>query len=166
MKNVHRSLSRKILDVNTLDAYVYGQKLKNQRIVFTNGCFDLLHNGHLSYLMEASNLGDILLVGLNSDESIKRIKGLNRPIQNQNDRATLLASLFYVDAICVFEEDTPVNLIKTVKPDVLVKGGDYKKKEIVGQDIVLNMGGEVKVLNFEKGYSTSTLIARLKKIAI
>ena len=111
-------------------------------------------------------MGDILLVGLNSDESIKRIKGLNRPIQNQNDRATLLASLFYVDAICVFEEDTPVNLIKTVKPDVLVKGGDYKKKEIVGQDIVLNMGGEVKVLNFEKGYSTSTLIARLKKIAI
>lgn len=161
---MHHSLVKKILDDNTLDKFINTHKRKNEKIVFTNGCFDLLHKGHLTYLMEASNLGDILLIGLNSDQSITRIKGLQRPIQDQNQRAMLLASLFYVDAICIFEENTPINLIKRVKPDVLVKGGDYNEKEVVGREIVLNLGGIIKVLNFEKGYSTSTLITRIKNM--
>ena len=135
------------------------------RIVFTNGCFDLLHKGHLVYLMEAANLGDKLIVGLNSDKSIKRLKGQNRPINNQTDRVMFLTSLFYVDAVCVFEENTPIKLIELIKPNILVKGGDYKVEEIVGKKIVSDSGGIIKVINFQKGYSTTSLINRIKNIS-
>src|SRR5690606_34524896 len=128
-----------------------------------NGCFDILHRGHLEYLQAAADLGDILVVGLNSDASVKRLKGENRPINNQNDRAFALASLVFVDAVIIFDEDTPLELIQRVKPNVLVKGGDYSIGNIVGADFVKNIGGEVQVIPFVDGYSTTQIIEKMKE---
>jgi D-beta-D-heptose 7-phosphate kinase/D-beta-D-heptose 1-phosphate adenosyltransferase len=136
------------------------ESFKGNRIVFTNGCFDLLHVGHIRYLNEAKKLGDLLFVGLNTDASVKRLKGPNRPVQNEKDRAEILSELKAVDFVCLFDEDTPYELIKIVKPHVLVKGGDWPAEKIVGSDLVLNWGGEVKSLNFVPGKSTTALIEK------
>lgn len=133
------------------------QKTK-KRIVFTNGCFDLLHIGHIRYLKEAQNLGDVLIVGLNSDSSVKRLKGENRPIYPQEERAEILASLRFVDYVVIFDEDTPQTLIELVQPDVLVKGGDWPIEKIVGADIVLKKGGKVFSLPYVDNHSTTNTI--------
>lgn len=129
--------------------------------VFTNGCFDVLHRGHVTYLAAARDLGDCLIVGLNSDSSVKRLKGENRPINNENDRALVLAALSFVDYIILFEEDTPKNLIEQVKPDILVKGGDYQIENIVGADFVTQNGGKVLTIPFVDGYSSTKIIQSL-----
>jgi D-glycero-beta-D-manno-heptose 1-phosphate adenylyltransferase len=134
---------------------------KNKSVVFTNGCFDILHVGHLRYLEAAKKLGDVLVIGLNSDESVKRLKGPTRPICNQLERYEMLMGLKPVDFVFVFEEDTPENLIKTIKPNVLCKGGDWKKSSIVGADFVESYGGQVLSLNFEAGHSTTDIIDRI-----
>lgn len=137
-------------------------KFKSKKIVFTNGCFDILHKGHIEYLANAAGAGDILVVGLNSDDSVSRLKGKNRPLQNQDSRSLVLASLSFVNAVIVFEEDTPLELIKTVKPDVLVKGADYKINDIAGADIVTAYGGVVMTVGFIEGYSSSSIINKLQ----
>ena len=132
-----------------------------QSIVFTNGCFDVLHRGHVTYLAQARDLGDCLVVGLNSDASVKRLKGENRPVNGESDRAIVLAALSFVDYIILFEEDTPKNLIEQVKPDILVKGGDYQIANIVGADFVTENGGKVLTLPFVDGYSSTKIIQAL-----
>ena len=127
-------------------------------IVFTNGCFDLLHAGHVWYLQKAATFGDILILGLNSDSSVKKIKGPNRPILPQEDRAYLLSALEAIDGVVVFEEETPLRLIEEVCPNVLVKGGDYLKKDIVGHDFVVKNGGRVEVVRLLEGKSTTSIV--------
>lgn len=139
--------------------------LKNRegkKIVFTNGCFDILHKGHISYLNDAKDQGDILIVGVNSDSSVKRLKGEDRPVNKELDRQFMLENLKAVDAVAIFEEDTPYNLINSIQPDILVKGGDWKVEDIVGHDIVTAKGGIVKSLRFENGYSTTDLINKVQ----
>ena len=138
-------------------------KSEGKKIVFTNGCFDLLHVGHIKYLSQAKDLGDILILGLNSDKSVKKLKGNNRPINSFEDRAKLLAALKFVDLVIMFEEQTPENLIKEIIPDVLVKGGDYDIKEIVGYQTVIDNGGQVKTLSFYDGYSSTNYIDKINK---
>jgi rfaE bifunctional protein nucleotidyltransferase chain/domain len=135
---------------------------KNKKIVFTNGCFDILHKGHVTYLAEARKLGDVLLIGVNSDASVKRLKGPERPINNEQDRAYVLSQLKSVDFTEIFTEDTPLNLILKVKPHVLVKGGDWKIDQIVGAKEVIANGGEVFSLNFVDGYSTTSIIKKIQ----
>lgn len=135
--------------------------LKTEKIVFTNGCFDILHAGHVHYLNEAKKLGDILVVGLNSDESVKRLKGDKRPILSEKERATVLLGLSAVDFVVIFSEDTPLELIKILKPDVLVKGGDWQKQDIVGWDFVEKNGGEVFSLSFIEGKSTTNIVEKI-----
>ncbi len=141
------------------------QKLrsKGRKVVFTNGCFDILHPGHVSYLERASRMGDVLVIGLNSDRSVKAIKGRGRPINMERDRAYVLSALSFVDYVVSFGEDTPERIIRKLKPDVLVKGGDWKPKEIVGGDFVRSRGGRVAGIKFLKGYSTSSLIEKMKR---
>lgn len=136
-------------------------KESGKKIVFTNGCFDILHTGHVSYLNEAKSCGDILVIGLNSDASIKRLKGETRPVNNEADRKFVLENLKAVDFVFIFEEDTPLKLIKEVNPNVLVKGGDWKVEQIVGSDFVMANGGEVKSLQFVNGYSTTNIIEKI-----
>ncbi|WP_139454103.1 D-glycero-beta-D-manno-heptose-7-phosphate kinase [Campylobacter armoricus] len=131
---------------------------QNKKIVFTNGCFDILHFGHIKYLEKAKKLGDILVIGLNSDKSVKRLKGNDRPINNEFNRACMLASLYFVDYVVIFDEDTPYELISFLKPDILVKGADYKDKEIIGSNLVK----KVKLIEFEDGFSTTNIINRIK----
>ncbi|MCJ7458823.1 MAG: D-glycero-beta-D-manno-heptose 1-phosphate adenylyltransferase [candidate division Zixibacteria bacterium] len=130
----------------------------NKKVVFTNGCFDLLHRGHIEYLKKAKKLGDILIVGLNSDSSVRKIKGQGRPIQKQADRAAILASFYFVDYVCIFSELTPLKLISALIPDILVKGGDWKVKDIVGKGIVESHGGKVLSIKMVKGKSTRNII--------
>lgn len=137
---------------------------KGNKVVFTNGCFDLLHPGHLQYLSEARDCGDMLIVGLNDDTSVRRLKGEGRPIREVWERALMLAALQMVDAVVVFGEDTPLELIKYLQPDVLVKGGDYTLENIVGAREVLESNGTVKQLSFVEGYSTTSLIRKIKKL--
>lgn len=136
--------------------------LHRQKIVFTNGCFDVLHYGHVHYLAQARQLGDLLVVGLNSDASVRRLKGESRPVNPEQARAFVLAALEMVDYVCLFEEDTPYELIAAVKPDVLAKGGDYAVDNIVGSDIVKGRNGDVVVLPFVEGFSSSSIIEKLK----
>ncbi len=135
---------------------------KGKKIVFTNGCFDILHKGHVTYLNEAKKLGDLLLVGLNSDASVKRLKGPERPINNELDRQFVLSELKAVDFVEIFDQDTPLELILKVKPNILVKGGDWKIDQIVGAKEVLGAGGEVFSLNFVDGYSTTSIIHKIQ----
>lgn len=132
-------------------------------VVFTNGCFDILHAGHTTYLNRAKSLGDVLVVGLNSDDSVRRLKGPSRPVNTQDDRAVVLSALRSVDYVCVFREDTPLELITAIQPDVLVKGGDYSIDTIVGADVVLGRGGKVLSLPFVEGKSTTSVIERMKE---
>lgn len=133
-------------------------KKENRKVVFTNGCFDLLHRGHIEYLKKAKRLGDILIVGLNSDTSVRRIKGKGRPVQSQKDRAVILASLYFVDYVCIFNELTPLKLISRLLPDYLVKGSDWKVKDIVGKKIVESHGGKVLNIKMVRGKSTRNII--------
>lgn len=148
----------KIVSINKLLSIVDDLRSKGKRIIFTNGCFDILHKGHIIYMKKAKKLGGILIVGMNSDDSARRLKGKDRPINNQESRAAVLASLEFVDYVITFDEDTPFNLIKDIKPDVLVKGGDYKIEEIVGREFAK----EVKIIPFVKDYSTSNIIKAIK----
>lgn len=152
-----QNIQSKIQDWPTIQQTVAVWKNKNEKIVFTNGCFDILHFGHIHYLAEARALGDRLVVGLNSADSVKRLKGSHRPINDELTRQHLLAALECIDAVVVFEEDTPLELIKIVMPDILVKGGDWKPEQIVGSDVVLANGGQVKSLGFVEGYSTTNI---------
>lgn len=136
---------------------------KGQKVVFTNGCFDILHIGHVRYMQEAARLGDILVIGLNSDASVKRLKGPERPVNNEHERAELLCALGFVDYVVVFEEDTPYNLISAIQPDVLVKGGDYTYDDVVGTDIVEAHGGRLVLIPFVEGKSTTNIIEKIKK---
>jgi len=137
-------------------------RLHNKKIVFTNGVFDILHEGHIASLSEAASFGHVLIVGVNTDASVKRLKGESRPVNNENSRALLLASLLMTDAVILFEEDTPLNLIATILPDVLVKGGDYTIDQIVGAKEVMANGGEVKIVPILEGFSTTSIIQRMK----
>ncbi|MEX1189453.1 MAG: D-glycero-beta-D-manno-heptose 1-phosphate adenylyltransferase [Bacteroidia bacterium] len=139
------------------------RKFLNNKVVFTNGCFDILHRGHIEYLAAAADLGSILIVGLNDDDSVKRLKGEGRPLNVFADRALALASLGFVDAVCGFSEDTPENLIEEISPDILVKGGDYKIEDIVGADFVKTNGGTVAVIDFTAGYSTTHFLEKIRK---
>jgi rfaE bifunctional protein nucleotidyltransferase chain/domain len=137
-------------------------KLQGQTIVFTNGCFDIVHIGHVDYLERAHNLGDKLILGLNTDHSIRRIKGEKRPIVEENARARVIAALAFVDVVVLFDEDTPLRLIQTIKPDILVKGDDYTLKNIIGADFVIENGGKVETIPLVKGFSTSNIIEKIK----
>lgn len=152
------------LKSNSMEIENYLKPIRSgKKIVFTNGCFDLLHIGHIRYLNEARLQGDLLVVGVNSDKSVKRLKGEDRPIQREEDRLEILANLKSVDMVCLFEEDSPLNLIHKVMPDVLVKGGDWSVDQIVGADFVLERGGEVKSLKFIDGRSSSKIIDKICK---
>lgn len=150
-----------IIDAKDFAAVRNTIKNEKKSIVFTNGCFDILHRGHASYLNQAKSLGDYLVVGVNSDRSVKTLKGESRPVNNENDRAFLLDNLKCVDYVIIFDEDTPYNLIKDIIPDFLVKGGDWKEEDIVGWDIVKAAGGKVLSLNFIENYSTTNTIKKL-----
>lgn len=139
-------------------------RFQSKKMVFTNGCFDILHLGHVDYLSKAADLGNILIVGINTDSSVKRLgKGKNRPIQDENSRAVILASLHFIDAVILFEEDTPYELIKLIQPHVLVKGGDWKKEDIVGYDIVMKGEGLVKTVDYLPGFSTTLIEEKIIK---
>ena len=154
-------IESKIVSLPDAAELVSNWKADGQKVVFTNGCFDVLHYGHVCYLAEAKELGDKLIVGLNSDASVRRLKGETRPINGQKERATLLAALSFIDAIVIFEEDTPENLIKNISPDFLVKGGDYTFETIVGADFVSSYGGKVITIPLVKNFSSSSIIKRL-----
>ncbi len=154
----------KILNRSDLSIVINNLKKQGKKIVFTNGCFDILHPGHVTYLDKAKKLGDVLVLGLNSDASVKRLKGKNRPVLNQEERATIISHLEMVDFICIFDEDTPYELISLVKPDVLVKGGDWSVENIVGKDIVESYGGLVINIPYIEGKSTTGIIERILKI--
>lgn len=165
-------LQKKIISLNDLVQRISALKSQNKKIVFTNGCFDIIHKGHVQYLSLAADFGDILIIGLNSDASVKRQgKGDDRPVNNSDARSLILSALEFVDFVVEFDEDTPLNLIEKIVPDVLVKGGDYdpaetnpsSKKYIVGREIVLKNNGKVEVIDLVQGYSTTSIIQKLKK---
>lgn len=155
------STQLKIVDINVLATLVNSWKAEKQQVVFTNGCFDILHLGHIDYLEKAKALGNKLVVGINTDDSVKRLKGASRPINAQIARARMLAALTFTDAIVAFNEDTPEALIRKVAPDILVKGNDYEVENIVGADYVLEMGGKVLTIPLIEGYSSSRIISKI-----
>jgi len=157
-------IKHKIIHCDAIAAYSNMLRATNNKIVFTNGCFDILHHGHLSYLAAAASLGNKLIVGINSDASVKRLKGNDRPLTHEQDRLFQVSSLLVVDAVCLFEEDTPLALIESVKPDVLAKGGDYTAATIVGADFVKSYNGELSIIPFVTGYSTTHTIERIKHL--
>ncbi|MBW8049010.1 MAG: D-glycero-beta-D-manno-heptose 1-phosphate adenylyltransferase [Cytophagales bacterium] len=156
--------AEKIMNTKHLTLKLKEWKAKGYKIVFTNGCFDILHLGHIDYLEKVRKFGDKLVVGLNTDDSIKQIKGQDRPVQDEKSRARVLASLEFIDAVVLFNEDTPYELIKLLAPDVLVKGDDYAVDKIVGHDIIKKNGGEVKTIPYIEGYSSSGIIEKIKSL--
>lgn len=158
---MHFQTSGKIKTLPALSYKISSLRFLGRKIVFTNGCFDILHLGHVEYLEQARSFGNILVVALNSDLSVKRLKGENRPVNNQEVRSRIIASLWFVDFVCLFEEDTPIEVIKTLKPDVLVKGADYSIEQIAGAKEVLAYGGSVELIQLTEGYSTTGLIKKL-----
>ncbi len=163
MNNFER-IKTKIMSIDEVKKCVSSWKTRHNKIVFSNGCFDILHLGHIDYLSKASSLGDFLVIGLNSDKSVNKIKGTNRPINDEVSRAHVLASLFFVDAVVLFDEDTPQELIDIVKPNVLIKGSDYKPQEVVGYTTVTQNGGQVITLDFIEGYSTSLIEKKILNV--
>lgn len=161
MKSVS-SIPDKIFNLDGLLHQVKRWRLHNKKIVFTNGVFDILHEGHIDSLSEAASYGHVLIVGVNSNASVKRLKGQNRPVNNENSRTLLLASLVMTDAVILFEDDTPLNLITAILPDVLVKGGDYTIEQIVGAKEVMAGGGEIKIVPIVEGFSTTSIIQQIK----
>jgi len=157
-------IKSKVKSRDEIEVAVKAWRDEGKKIVFTNGCFDIVHMGHIDYLSKASDHGDVLVIGVNTDASVKRIKGKGRPLQDESARASLLASLFFVDTVVLFDEETPLELIQLVQPDILIKGSDYKEEDIVGADIVRNNNGSVITIEFLKGYSTSSIVARATEI--
>ncbi|MBP8992250.1 MAG: D-glycero-beta-D-manno-heptose 1-phosphate adenylyltransferase [Bacteroidota bacterium] len=157
-------INSKIINPEKLQDFINSLKQNKETIVFTNGCFDILHYGHINYLAKAANLGSKLIVGLNSDSSVQRLKGKDRPINKELERAFVLASLFFIEAIIIFNEDTPEKLIHNIAPDILAKGGDYKVEEIAGSDFVLKNGGKVEIIQFVEGYSSTKIINKVSNI--
>ena len=157
-------MKNKIINQIELEAILDLMRIESQKIVFTNGCFDILHPGHVDYLSKAKKMADVLIVGLNSDASVTRLKGNDRPVNDLRFRSHMLAALESVDFVVAFEEDTPYDLIDLVRPDILVKGSDYDPSEIVGADIVNENGGTVKTIDFLEGYSSSDIINRIKDL--
>lgn len=156
-----QTIQRKILTQDELAQTLAYWRFRNYKLVFTNGCFDILHRGHIEYLAKAASLGDILILGLNTDNSVRRIKGDSRPVQDEKSRALILASLSFVNIIVLFDEDTPYNLIRLVQPDILVKGADYAPEEIVGYDIVSQKGGKVITIDLTEGHSSTNIIEKI-----
>ena len=159
-----KHIQQKILDAHHLQQELMRWRKFSKKIAFTNGCFDILHAGHIHSLVQAASFADVLIVGLNSDASTKRLKGENRPVNNEQNRALLLASLVMVDAVVLFDEDTPFQLISTVMPDVLVKGGDYTIETIVGAKEVIANGGTVEIIQLVEGLSTTSLIQKIERL--
>jgi rfaE bifunctional protein nucleotidyltransferase chain/domain len=157
-------VTAKIIEPDDLESLMAYLRFKDQKVVFTNGCFDLIHRGHIEYLAHAASLGNFLIIGLNTDESVKRIKGHGRPIQDELSRAVFLASFQFVNRVVLFNEDTPLSLIEKVQPDILVKGGDYQPDEIVGAELVKARGGQVVTIDYLEGFSTTHLIQRIKNL--
>ncbi len=153
----------KIIAGRALDKAVAGLRADNKKIVFTNGCFDIIHVGHIAYLKKARRLGDALVIGLNSDSSVRAIKGIARPINREADRATVLAAMYFVDYITIFSDPTPERLIRQISPDVLAKGADWKIRDIVGADFVRSYGGKIARIPYIKGYSTTAVIEKAGK---
>ena len=154
-------INRKILTSQTLDRWLAIAEFRRKSIVFTNGCFDVLHRGHIQYLAQAADMADLLIIGLNTDESVRKLKGPSRPYLDEYTRALILASLSFISAVIFFAEETPYNLIKRVQPNYLVKGGDYKAEEIIGFDIVKARGGHVLTIPLVKGYSSTGIIDKI-----
>ena len=157
-----QAIPEKIFNLDELKKQVRRWRLKNKKIVFTNGVFDILHEGHIASLSEAAAYGDILITAVNADASVKRLKGPSRPVNNEQARALLLASLTMTDAVIIFEEDTPLELVKALLPDVMVKGGDYTIEQIAGANEVIANGGEVKLAKIVEGISTTAIIEKMK----
>ena len=157
-------IQHKIYDRQVLERECNTWRLTGKKIVFTNGCFDILHHGHLDLIAKAADFGNILILALNTDASVQRLKGMDRPVTNEQDRAFQAASLLCADAVTLFDEDTPETLIRLLRPDVLVKGGDYTIDKIVGADFVQSYGGTVEIIPFVQGYSTTSIIDRIKKL--
>ena len=155
-------LKAKIFNIKDLSKIINEWRLNGDKIVFTNGCFDLIHLGHLEILARSADLGDKLIVGINSDMSIKKIKGNSRPIIEEDSRAKQLAAIEFIDAVILFNEDTPYNLIKVIKPDVLTKGGDYKKNDIVGNELINKEQGDVVIIPLTQGFSTTSILEKIK----
>jgi len=162
MNNADTILKSKLYTLDALKAETDKWKANGDKVVFTNGVFDLLHIGHISYLAAAAGLGQKLIIGLNSDASTRRLKGPTRPVNDEYSRSIMLASIFFIDAVVLFEEDTPIIPITTLLPDILVKGGDYSIDQIVGAPEVMANGGEVKAIEFVDGYSSSNIIDKIK----
>ncbi len=158
------SVKDKIFLREDLVRQVYRWRMQNKKIVFTNGCFDILHKGHLELLSKAAELGQILIIGLNADESVKRLKGIDRPVNDEKFRTEMMAGLVLVDAVTLFEEDTPQELIESIIPDIIVKGGDYEPENVVGAETVIKNGGEVIIIPLVKGYSTTGIIAKIREL--
>ena len=159
----YNAIIRKLLNAEALDRWLAVASFKRKTIVFTNGCFDILHRGHIQYLAQAAGLGDLLVIGLNSDQSVKKIKGPSRPYLDEQSRALTLAALGFVSAVVLFDEETPYNLIRKIQPYCLVKGGDYKPEEIVGYDIVNARGGRVLTFPLVEGYSSTGIIDKINR---
>jgi D-glycero-beta-D-manno-heptose 1-phosphate adenylyltransferase len=153
--------SKIVMDRGELENELAILRFKDKKIVFTNGCFDIIHRGHVEYLAKAASLGNALILGLNTDASVKRLKGSSRPVQDENTRALVLASFSFITKVVLFDEDTPYDLINLVKPDFLVKGGDYSPESIVGYDIVKNHGGQIVTIDLVEGHSTTSIINRM-----
>jgi rfaE bifunctional protein nucleotidyltransferase chain/domain len=160
MTNLER-IHQRILSWDDLARNLHLWRFQQKKIVFTNGCFDLVHLGHIDYLSKAADLGDVLIVGLNTDDSVSRLKGPSRPLVDQHARATLMASFRFVDAVVLFDQPTPYELIQLVQPDILVKGKDYKAEDVVGYDIVTAKGGKVETIDLVEGYSTTHLVQKI-----
>ncbi len=156
-------IKNKILDIGQLQNALVTWRLMSQKIVFTNGCFDILHAGHVISLAGAASFGNRLIVGVNSDASTRRLKGAGRPVQNEDGRALLLAAMHFIDAVIIFEEDTPEKLIQAISPNVLVKGGDYRVEDIAGADWVINHGGKVELINYLDNSSSTNIIKKIKE---
>lgn len=162
--NRKRSIQHKILSRDALQQLAKTWHAEGKKLVFTNGCFDILHRGHLEVLTASAGFGDVLVVGLNTDASVQRLKGPERPVNDEGFRSWMMASIELVDAVTLFDEPTPKELIDAIQPDVIVKGGDYNPEQVVGADVVLARGGEVKIVPIVKGYSTTSLIEAIRKL--
>jgi len=158
----YQKIKNKIIEADQLDSLIAQWKQKDETIVFTNGCFDIIHQGHVDYLAKAADKGTKLIIGVNTDSSVSRIKGPNRPIQDEYSRMMILAAMQFVDAVILFDEETPINLINQVIPSILVKGSDYKPEDIVGYEIVVNNGGSVETIDFLPGFSTSSIEKKIQ----
>ena len=162
MSEALKKINNKIFDLQLLMKKIEKWRSENKKVVFTNGCFDLIHLGHIEILARSSDFGDKLIIGVNSDLSIKKLKGENRPIIEESSRIKQLSALEFVDAVVLFDEDTPLKLIETIKPDVITKGGDYTAKNVVGNEVVSQKNGEVVIIPLTQGYSTTSILNKIK----